>query len=228
MLITKELLKGCQACKSGIKFFENNFTELNTTKIKVTGDYNDFYIWLQRLPKIKVDDKGNIIQKKYPDGSISEWKYKYNINNNLIWEKFPNNNIFEYKYDKNHNLIWKKLPNGNIYEWKYDENNNLILKKYLDDHIHEYQYDHYNNMIWRKYPNGEIYETKYDSNNNKIWEKDSDGDIEEWKYDNNSNLIWEKDSNGSIKEWKFKRDPKDRLIEITENNKILLTVEYLD
>ena len=148
MIITKKLLEKYNACEDGIKFFENNFKELDTNKIEVTGDYNNFYSWVRDLPEIKVDDKGNI-----------------------IWEKFPNNNIFEYKYDKNHNLIWKKLPNGNIYEWKYDENNNLILKKYLDDHIHEYQYDHNDNIIWQKNSSGNIIEFKYDKNNNLIWEK---------------------------------------------------------
>ena len=56
MLITKELLKKYRACRSGIKFFENNFKELDTDKIKVTGDYKGFYDWIQNLPEIKVGD----------------------------------------------------------------------------------------------------------------------------------------------------------------------------
>ena len=53
MIITKELLKKYKACSEGIKFFENNFKELDTNNIKVTGDYKDLYSWILHLPEIK-------------------------------------------------------------------------------------------------------------------------------------------------------------------------------
>ena len=51
-IITLKFLKQHNACKEGIKFFENNFPEslfpngLDISKIKITGDYNGYFRWI--------------------------------------------------------------------------------------------------------------------------------------------------------------------------------------
>jgi YD repeat-containing protein len=166
MFITKKLLEKLDACKEGINFFNAYFPDgVDTDKIKVTGDYNDYWYFIKNLPEIKVDNNGNVIWKKYPDGDI--WEAKYDDNNNIIWEKYPSGRIYEYKYDDNGNKIWEKYPCGRITEWEY-------------------------------------------------------------KYDDNNNMIWEKDPNGSIWRWSFTVGENNRLKEITRNNKVICTIEYLD
>ena len=106
MIITKELLEKHDVYKSCITFFENNFNKLDTNKIKVTGDYKGFYVWIQNLPEIKYDKNNNIILKKDPGGDI--WEWEYDENNNLIWLKEPNGDSQEYKYNDNNNMIWER------------------------------------------------------------------------------------------------------------------------
>ena len=111
-----------------------------------------------------------------------EYRYKYDENNNLIWQKDCCWNIYEYKYDENNNLIWEKSPNGDIWKCKYDENNNVVWEKYPSGNIYKYKYDENNNIILKKDPHENIWEYKFDENNNKIWEKLPSGNILEWEY----------------------------------------------
>ena len=59
--------------------------------------------------------------------------YKFDENNNKIWEKYSDESIAEYKYDENNNLIFDKYLNGDIYEWEYKEDE--IVKKKNDEVI---------------------------------------------------------------------------------------------
>jgi YD repeat-containing protein len=166
----------------------------------------------------------NFFNTYFPNG-IDTDKIKVNGDYNLYWSFIKY--LPEIKVDNNGNVIWKKYPCGDIYEYKYDNNNNKIWEKDPNGHIYEYKYDNNNNKIWEKYPNGDIWEYEYDSNN-KIWQKYPGGNIWEAKYDKNNNLIWKKDPNGKIIEWKFTVGSDNRLKEITKNDRVICTIEYLD
>jgi hypothetical protein len=56
-------------------------------------------------------------------------RYKFDKNNNLIYEKDSAGNEWFWKYDKNNNKIYKKNSAGDEWFWKYDKNNNKIYKK---------------------------------------------------------------------------------------------------
>jgi YD repeat-containing protein len=169
----------------------------------------------------------NFFNTYFPNG-IDTDKIKVTGDYNYYWSFIMD--LPEMKLDYNGNVILKKCPDGDIWEFKYDDNNNIIWKKDPNGRIWEFKYDDNNNVIWEKDPDGDIYEWefKYDDNNNCIWEKDPNGDIWEFKYDDNNNVIWEKDLWGKIYEWQFTVGKDNRLKEITRNNKVICSIEYLD
>jgi hypothetical protein len=97
MFITKKLLETHNACKKGINFFNTYFPNgVDIDKIKITGDYNNYWYFIRHLPEIKLDGNGN-----------------------KIWEKDIDGTILEYKYDDNNNCILEKSQCGFIIKWKF-------------------------------------------------------------------------------------------------------------
>lgn len=103
-IITTKFLKQHHTCQEGIIFFENNFPTtlfpngLNFSQIEVTGDYNYYFQWINKLSEctFEYDNFGNIIKKIYSEGYIYE--YHYDSKGNLIKTISPNGTIIEYKY----------------------------------------------------------------------------------------------------------------------------------
>jgi len=69
---------------------------------------------------IRKDERGNIIQRRYPTGS--EWLSDYDSNNNLIYFRDIEGNKSWFEYDKNNNLIHYLSSSGYEYWVEYDEN----------------------------------------------------------------------------------------------------------
>lgn len=88
----------------------------------------------------KYDKNNNLIYQKSLEGDI--WKFRYNKNNNLIFEQFPSGDQRMYRYDKSNNLIFEKSNNLNRPDfeakYKYDENNNCIYYKNVP---YKYEYN---------------------------------------------------------------------------------------
>ena len=126
-----------EMCKKGFHFCKNildltiwyNFIidnkyneEIKVFEIETLGEiikYSDKFV-INKIKIVKELDKEEILK-----GIKSI--YKFDKNNNFIWEKNRNGYMWEYKYDKNNNMIWQKFPDGDIYENKYTDNE--IIKK---------------------------------------------------------------------------------------------------
>ena len=125
-IITSTILKYFGAYKSSIKFFEKNFPEslfpkgLNLSEVKVTGDYRNFFHWIENLSgcKFEYDEDDNLIKPILPDGTVHE----YDRNGFLIRSILPNGYIIN--IDKSKILY----SNGDIEEndFKYDDKGRLI------------------------------------------------------------------------------------------------------
>lgn len=122
MLLNKKRLESMGACKDAIKFLDNNkLLPLNLDKIKVTGDYNNYYLWINDFREIKFDSNDNCT---YIEHSNDNWfKYEYDNNNNLIYRENYNGYWVKYEYDNNNNCIYEEYSTGYWVKYKYDNNN---------------------------------------------------------------------------------------------------------
>jgi YD repeat-containing protein len=168
-IITKKFLNFHNAHKEYIKFFENNFPKelfpngLDLERIKVTGDYNSYFDYIYNLPKIKFDDKGNIIKKIFPNGNIH--RYEHDLKGNIIKEIFPDGYVYQYEYDSLGNMVKRIFPNDKVYQYEYNNNGNMIKKIFPNDKVYQYEYNNNGNMIKKIFPNGNFHKIifKYDS-----------------------------------------------------------------
>jgi YD repeat-containing protein len=205
-IITTKLLKNCNTCKEGIKFFRNNFSKelfpdgLNLNNIKVTGDYKCYFYYVNNLPEIQYDNNGNIVRKTYPDGDV--YRNEYDNNRNIIKTIYPTGSVYRYEYDTNGNCIKELYPNG--------------------EEICHYEYDTNGNRIKETYPNGDVYRHEYDSNNNLIKKILPNGDVRQYEYDSKGNMIKEVYPSGTIYETIFKYDSIGRLNQVND-----CYIEYL-
>jgi YD repeat-containing protein len=121
MLITLDWLKQHQACQHGIDWYKRNFKQpIDTDKVEIIGDYNDYFRWIKITLKCKheYDDRNNLIKKIFPDDDV--YQYEYDDRNNLIKMIYPDGNICKYQYKYKYNI------HGNLTELYY--NNELILE----------------------------------------------------------------------------------------------------
>ena len=175
LVITSALLKQHGACKKGINFFERNFSEslfqkvLNLSEVEIKGDYKGYFGWIKELSnsKFKYDNEGNLIKRISPNGTIYEYKYEYDENGIKRKEISPSGFIKE--YNSHGDKIRATSPDGSIKVWqyKYDKNGNIIRATSPDGTIEEwkYEYDEKGNMIKETLPDGAIqkYIFEYDS-----------------------------------------------------------------
>jgi YD repeat-containing protein len=209
MFITEKLLKDCGACDYGIKFFRNYFPDgIDTYKIKVTGDYKDYWHFIEHLTHLKLvyDDNKNVIRTS-ACGDVHI--YKYDTNGNLVSEEDSDGRIWKYKCDNSGNIIEKIHPDGDVHIYKYDTNGNKIEETDSDGNIWNFKYDTNNNMIEEADSNGRVWKYKYDCYGNIVEAKYPDGEI------------WESPYNFTIGE-------DGRLTKITENDRVICKIEYLD
>jgi YD repeat-containing protein len=154
MLITLDWLKQHHACQHGIDWYERNFKQpIDTDKIEIIGDYNDYFRWIKITLKCKheYDDKNNRIKEIDSDGDV--WQYEYDDRNNRIKIIFSNSNIIQYEYDNRNNLIKEIRPNNDKYQYEYDNKSNCIKEIYPNGDICEYEYDNKSNPIKKTCPN---------------------------------------------------------------------------
>lgn len=182
-----------------------------TNKLKIIGE-----IEINKYP-FKCDKYGNVIYKKDFFGNESFYEYEYDNKGNMICKKYPDGSGHFYKYDGNSNIIYEKDYDNDGYFYGYDKNNNMVYKKYPDGDDEFWRYDENNNIIYKKHYDGEesYYKHKYDKNNNKIYTKYPSGVECFWEYDSNNNMIYYRDENGN--EFKMVERGSAMKIRVKEN-----------
>ena len=209
MIITEKWLKQRHACQDGIDFVvRNKIVPFDYDKIKITGDYECYFEWLNFTIKCKneFDKNGNMIMQTYPNGAM--FAYKYDNNNKLIKETNSIEYSTIYEYDKDNvvkkvHLSGKMDPNGDVDIYKYNKNNNLIQISY---------------------PNGDIDTFEYDKNNNLIKKIGDDGTIT--IYNEKGNLVRKIYHDRSVYNYEYFFSSDDKLIKMTENAKQILKIKY--
>ena len=156
MIITKKWLEQKNACQDGIDFVtRNKIIPFDYFKIKIIGDYNDYFWWLQDEIKKNIkykyeyDKKGNIVKKT--NKFMRTWLFEYDKYNNKTKTIFPNKAfyIWKYEYDKKGNIV-KKIQFNNkkwIWQWVYDSSGNIIKEiNTFKNVIYTATYDNRNNL----------------------------------------------------------------------------------
>lgn len=189
-------------------------------EMQIDGKTQSFWVNVYEWTYL-YDNKGNLIYEKSHSetekGSFDwEKQWRYDSENNKIYEKDSNGHGALYKYDKNKNIIYKKdLKYGEEHNYEYNDKNNLVLHK-QGTSTTTYEYDKNNNITQIKTfsSNNKIREVtiwEYDENNNKIYQKESDDFEIWWKYDENNNLIYERNSDNG-------KTYKETWLEYDKNN----------
>lgn len=197
-------------------------------EMQIDGKAQSFWVNVYEWTYL-YDNKGNLIYEKSHSetekGSFDwEKQWKYDSENNKIYEKDSNGHGALYKYDKNKNIIFKKdLKYGEEHNYEYNDKNNLVLHK-QGISTTTYEYDKNNNITQIKTfsSNNKIREVtiwEYDENNNPIYERNSNNGKtykETWlEYDKNNNKIYEKtfsNLSGTFVEIFYKYDENGNMI----------------
>ena len=120
---------------------------------------------------IKKDSNGNVIYRSWEYHSTEQW---YDSKGNKIHRKsIIHGEVREYrwKYDENNNLIYESPYSGIECWYEYDSNGN---KTYSRNSMGFETYYHFNgSIVHDKFPDGSEY--WYDSDGHKFQEKDVDG-----------------------------------------------------
>lgn len=117
------------AKNDGKEFWFNKKGELEKIKVKEVNGYelwinNKGYVISEQKPDeeittYKYDDRGNIIEKS-TSAINSTFQYRYNLLNDIIYQKDPDGTEWWYYYNKNRQLTHKNNSKG--YTYFYNDN----------------------------------------------------------------------------------------------------------
>jgi YD repeat-containing protein len=229
MIVNKQLLMQHKACKEGIVFFENNFPdEVDLDDVEIKGDYNGFIYWLGKLPKLIYDHKGDLVEVKW---ATSQTTHEYDDNHNRIKSILSNGSEYLFKYDDKGNQIESKLNNMFIHRYEYDDRKNRVKSILFNGTTFLFEYDDENRLVTKTVLGDGItdcvYQYEYDihDNNVKTWE---DGVLlVQTSFDDKHNPVEIRIHEETKILYEFKHDSQDRLTEVTENGRIILSIKWL-
>jgi RHS repeat-associated protein len=191
----------------------------------------------------KYDNRGNISEIKYPDGSLE--KFSYNHNNQL--KKYTDGEGAEtiYKYDTNGNISSVTDGNGNTRYLEYDDNNNLISSTdaigntttcIYDNsgscisttdakgNTTTYTYDEIGRMLSNTLPDGETIHYEYTEAGKLVKVTDPAGNVKKYNVDGNGFNTTESDWKGNITAYTY--NDQSNVTSITDPLGNATTYEY--
>ena len=176
--------------EGNLKICETGFHFCN-----IFNDVHDYYPFsdkdtviyeIEALGEIKdegdksVTDKIRIIREipKSEYNKLSENRFEYDENGNIIKVEYSNGYWRKYKYDEDGNKIKFEDSNGQWKKFKYDKKGNRIKSEDSNGYWKKYEYDEKGNLVKYENSNGYWEKYKYDENGNQIKSEDSNGKIE--------------------------------------------------
>lgn len=178
----------------GYNEFSNKFQAIT----EITFIYNSNNQLIKTYSSsILMTDEHDVISFYTPYKLFTSLEFTYDLNGNLLKESYDGDNPYvkSYRYDNNNNIIYEReWSNGKIsehnYKLTYDSKGNIIEKIENDSDKTNYVYDDKNNLreIFSSYRNSKkmLITIKYDERGNET--ESISSEIITCIYDNNNNI----------------------------------------
>jgi YD repeat-containing protein len=169
---------------------------------------------LLEMNQYEYDDKNRLLKHIASNDSkrLLEYIYEYDDKDRLVKKICGHDNIFVYEYDDKDRLIRKICPNDVIIEWTYNQENCAFKIVMYGEAVNTTKHDHNGNLI------ESCVRLRYSS----------DEDIIRYEYNDRGNKVKNITSDGDVINYDYKYDSQDRLTEVFENGKTILSIKWKD
>ncbi|MDA3939144.1 MAG: hypothetical protein PF693_07530 [Spirochaetia bacterium] len=124
-------------------------------------------------------------------------EFEYDALNRKTLDIYPDGGTRYYRYDENDNLVYEDGANGYRTYYNYNTLNMLIKKTDPEDGVSEYMYDEAGSLTLHKDENGVERKSVYDELNRLLKETDGRDGVSTFSYDLSGNLAQKTDPNGT-------------------------------